>query len=651
MKAVLVSVLVSAGLMVAFAADPVTVSTTAELVDALNTYNGQSQVIQLTAGDYVLPTEPMYVDASNGNAALSLNKVSLVGLGESPEDVKLIGDYTLRGVWIAGGGWLKNLMITNCFSNKRGGGVYGGNITNCVIAGCEATHGGAVASATKLLDSRLLGNTASYGGAVFGTSFSGCKLEKNVATQQGGGAWFNGSYAVSDSQFVGNRSAKHAGGVWQQGNTATISNCLLSGNAAGASSYGGAGYANLGARLVFTDCTITNNTAQMGGGIYDSSAYDCRIVGNLADGSHGGGVYASSSSVVISNCLIHANRCVSSSNHAYGGGIYCSSTGARIIDCEVAGNYAKTGEEASANKFGLTGGVHQGTIIGGSIHDNYADNDGGGCRQGVAIGCRIYNNDSGGKVGKNCHTMQLIGCDIADNLVSYGSALDCVFHDIVSGAEHTLTNNPFMSNHTYSSVLAVWTYYPNATNCLFRNNGTTMFMGTTAGGVKSSLVNCTIADNVVGTTFHTFKDVANKLVVANCAFVGNKTASGTANDVSMSLTNDDSGDPGIDMTYCVYGRATIDLAGYSSVPTTLYQLGANGLASSPRFNADGDWPYEPRCSSPLVGRGVFMDWMTDAYDIRGDIADGKYRRLRDGKVDIGCYQCWLDPVGMMLMVR
>ena len=52
--------------------------------------------------------------------------------------------------------------------------------------------------------------------------------------------------------------------------------------------------------------------------------------------------------------------------------------------------------------------------------------------------------------------------------------------------------------------------------------------------------------------------------------------------------------------------------------------------------------------SPARGKGVVMDWMTDALDIRQDPA---FPRLRDGAVDIGCYQCWLDPVGLWFSIR
>ena len=58
--------------------------------------------------------------------------------------------------------------------------------------------------------------------------------------------------------------------------------------------------------------------------------------------------------------------------------------------------------------------------------------------------------------------------------------------------------------------------------------------------------------------------------------------------------------------------------------------------------------YALRYSSPARGKGLVQDWMADATDIREDPA---FPRLRDGKVDIGCYQCWLDPVGLWFSIR
>ena len=718
------------------AAEPVTVSTAADLVAKLRELNGTAgAVIQLEAGNYELPEEAMIEDANNGIGAISVNKVKLIGLGEKPEDVKLIGNGKIRAVIAYGNAWLENLMITNgnttagytppggsrVTNSTRGGGVYGACIiTNCVIAGCKASHGGGVASCSNLVKTRLYGNSASYGGAVFGMSFSGCVLENNTA-DQGGGVWLNGTYTVKDSVFSGNSATGTygGGGIFQQDRITIATNCVFVENSAnvgnGGATCGRA--ASTTANIELQGCVASNNTAKTGGacykstlrggivvgnvaevaggGLYSSSTYGCRIVNNKSkdgggcyscyvydqcviagnistNGSGGGGLFASwaydsvisnnfafgasgggvylddKGTYVISNCLVYANCCTPTTANSYGGGIICKTKDSKIIDSEIVGNYGMTAPNA-AKKNGLTGGVHGGTIIGCSIHDNYADSLCGGCREGIAYNCRIYNNDSG-DVGKNCHSMQLIGCDIADNTVAYGSAYGCTFHDVVSGLERTLTNNPFKVGHTYTSA-TVWNYHMNATNCLFRNNAGGMFVGTEAGGVSASLVNCTIADNAIGSLLTAFKDSSHPLEIINCAFVNNTDANGRnprdINFVATSVFPD-----GMRMSNCIYGTTSVaNLGDFAEDVNTLYKLGAGGVAGSPRFNRNGAYPYEPKRSSPLVGRGKVMSWMTDAYDIRGEADEGKYLRLRDRVADVGCYQCWLDPVGMMLLFK
>ena len=683
MKTIAVSILSAMGLTVAFAADPVTVSTTEELVGALNTYNGQSRVIQLSAGDYVLPGVPMQTDVNNGHGAIFVNKVTLRGLGEKPEDVRLIGNGSIRAVLCTSSPRFENLMITNgnttagyipagqttvAGNSTRGGGVYGaGVITNCVITGCSGSHGGGVAQTTSVYCSHLYGNSATYGGAVFNTSVYGSVLEDNTAGS-GGAGWFNGaSYKVFDSRILNNQAtAKNDYGGGLNG-IQSVSNCVFSGNS-NANGYTGACAGKAVSNSFMWDCVVTNNTAKgngggigtmtaircliagnsvtagSGGGSYQSELYDCVVSNNVATGGSGGGVYINGQSV--SNCLVCANHVISSdSQHGYGGGINSSGASDRIMDTEVVGNYAETA--AGSKKLGLTGGVQGGTIIGGSIHDNYADSLCGGCRDGKAVGCRIYNNDSG-DAGANAHSMKLVGCDIADNFVSYGSAYGCTFHDI--GGARELTNNPYKVGHAYTCN-RVWNYHVKMTNSLVTCcTADTMFLGTEAGGDDAALVSCTIVSNSMKVLFTAFHDATHPLRLINTAFVGNINQSGKPMDISFQTASVTVG--GMTMANCLYGTTSVDgLAGYADNGAPIYRLGADGLASSPRFNEKGEYPYEPRCSSPLVGRGVLMNWMTDAYDVRGDVAGGKYRRLRDGKVDIGCYQCWLDPTGMMLLVR
>ena len=44
----------------------------------------------------------------------------------------------------------------------------------------------------------------------------------------------------------------------------------------------------------------------------------------------------------------------------------------------------------------------------------------------------------------------------------------------------------------------------------------------------------------------------------------------------------------------------------------------------------------------LLGKGGAADWMADATDLAGR------PRLRNGKVDVGCYECWLNPPGFTI---
>ena len=72
-----------------------------------------------------------------------------------------------------------------------------------------------------------------------------------------------------------------------------------------------------------------------------------------------------------------------------------------------------------------------------------------------------------------------------------------------------------------------------------------------------------------------------------------------------------------------------------------------GKTFDPRFKGADDpaHPYALKRRSNYVGQGKVETWMAKATDLAGN------PRLRDGKVDIGCYQNW-DPVpGMLLILR
>ena len=52
---------------------------------------------------------------------------------------------------------------------------------------------------------------------------------------------------------------------------------------------------------------------------------------------------------------------------------------------------------------------------------------------------------------------------------------------------------------------------------------------------------------------------------------------------------------------------------------------------------------------PMVDFQFHPERMTDATDVR---RSAEFPRLSlSGEVDIGCYQCWLPPVGALLIVK
>ena len=97
------------------------------------------------------------------------------------------------------------------------------------------------------------------------------------------------------------------------------------------------------------------------------------------------------------------------------------------------------------------------------------------------------------------------------------------------------------------------------------------------------------------------------------------------------------------LSNCVYGKmgsCTPKAEGFTNYGCTSITERA-----AYKFTGKDPDPYSLRRSSPLRGWGLVLDWMEDGTDLAGN------PRLRDGKADIGCYQCWLEPTGMAIVFR
>ena len=622
-----------------------------------------NQKIYLSKGIYdlsPLTNAPMYSAGGGGYGAALLGNfpwvknVKLIGATGKPEDVVLSvkdSDYRIL-VLNAPAAALHNVTVTggnavsahiNTYNYRRGGGVLLGHadsvVSNCVFYGNKASvAGGAVSGPNGLngyvYDSVFYGNDCNIAGmAACQTRLYNCTFTNNVSVGEAAknyGASVTTLCHVYDSYFADNRG-NGTGGV--DGGSAT--RCTFVNNRSenlvqnnDASNAGGGGARN----AALTNCYFYGNTTyQHGGAVFKGVVVGCTIVSNLVRRAlndiyaYGGGVYGAT---LVENSTVVSNY------SGYGGG---------VCDCAFVSN-----TELSCNRAQRGGGASScalsGCVLAHNVATQYDYNEtgggGGGLYQGSATNCVFRDNYASATAG----TEYLKGCDIADSRIDAVVVDSCVLQGISNtqtalaagnvaypdgraitnmymiGASAKLMRNTLVANCTWRST-------PASENCA-------MFYTALTG---SALVeNCTFADNWSYYLVRTPNGSSEfYLSFVNCAFVGNRYLSSTACDVSgfdamhMTLTN---------CAYGVMSRRTAQAEGVED--SGCFQVARDAC----RFVGKGDHPYSPRRNSPLCGRGKVSLWMLGGTDIAGK------PRLRDGKADIGCYQCGQEQTGMVLFI-
>jgi predicted outer membrane repeat protein len=189
-------------------------------------------------------------------------------------------------------------------------------------------------------------------------------------SNNGGGIDNYGGLTVSDCTVSGN-TADLGGGIYcESGSTLTVTNCTLSGNR------GNAAIFNWG-MLTVTGGTVSNNQGYgiRNGGYRTSngtltggtaSINDCTVSSNAASGIYNGNV------MTVSNCTISNNSApFSGASHIEGGGILCAAGTLTVSNCTISGNAAFYG-----------GGIYVSagtlTLSGCTVTGNYAQDAGGG---------------------------------------------------------------------------------------------------------------------------------------------------------------------------------------------------------------------------------------------------------------------------------
>ena len=273
--------------------------------------------------------------------------------GTAPQTIILTdGQLTLGGPAITINGPGATLLTVSVGEVSRVFDVQGGSAatSGLTISGGRADQGGGVFSSganLSLADVTVTGNSATTGGGLY------------IA----GGTTTLTSVTISHNSAAIGTDAGSGGGIYEKGGTLTITSSTINDNSAEQ----GAGLASFGASNSLTGCTVTGNSANLGGGgVYIS--YGSTTLKNVTVSSNhagaGGGVYRNCphGTVQLTGCTLSGNTA------AAGGGLYDASYGSlSLSNCTVSGNSALNGGTMRIGNMSVT-------ITNCTISNNSADN-------------------------------------------------------------------------------------------------------------------------------------------------------------------------------------------------------------------------------------------------------------------------------------
>ena len=373
------------------------------------------------------------------------------------------------------------------------------------------------------------------------------------------------------------------------------------------------------------NCRFESCKSNRGGGAcanYNSNGtsgkyYDCVFDGNSALSTGGGAIYRAASA---RNCTFK-NNC---SNISNGGALFAVP---EVVGCAIVSN-------ATSSTAGFGGGVYDCTLTGCFVASNYA------YRCGAAADSKFYSctnraNKSQGDYHEFGVTSSGPGC----------YAEDCTFIDVGVANKKTFGTSAFnrcrFDGKSFVSGSHVFSQKLSMTNCLISGTSGVRFFQALNPGCE--MVNCTVVSN---TYYFTGNDASYSpcLTIKNSFFCGNncRNDTTTAADIAAVATNLVSS-----FQNCIlsvrndkYAPGSGNYNYYSERAT--FNPGFVGAAKDPEN------PFAITRKSPAFEKaGIVESWMATATDIRGE----GFPRLRDGVVNVGCYQCWIPVLGFSVIIR
>jgi len=468
------------------------------------------------------------------------------------KDVWVTGNADHGIVYDCSGGYFENIWVFgNGNTNVEGGGMRAfGNTPNAPL---------------QITASTIENNTGDEGGGLFLEALpGGCFVSftstsnvwrNNSATDGAGG----GIYVESDpadsvsanflfDTFDTNSATGAGGGIYVAKTAVAMTDCTLTNNTAnqgGGAAVVADGVSGANLNLIRT-VIQSNNAGDSGGGVYADAAFftaiDSQLLDNQALAGGGGGFDGVTTLVGFNppNWLLTTSTVQGNSAATDGGGIRASDGNLTVNDSTVHDNNATAGSGGGVAS--LAGSF---TVFAGStISDNDAGDDGGGVyipSGGNFVNTDVTGNtalDFGGGIDFDTGFGGIQGGSVSNNIADFagGGLYANSFALFISGA--TFENNQLTSGGFGGGICLDAGLDTSVSNNVIRNNKASYGGGVWFGAELANLESNTIIDNVADIDGGgAYLDYAGNNSVTLNFFGGNSATTGSGGGVYVADTN------------------------------------------------------------------------------------------------------------------